>query len=118
MPRHRVRLLLVLGALASTAAFVVPRAVGARTGNAAVTASDFKFKFVPARVTAGRTTFRIVNRGQASHDFKIAGKKTKLMSTGQRATLTVTLVKGKRYPYLCTVPGHAALGMKGTLIAR
>ena len=118
MPRHRICLLLALGALGATAAFVVPHAAGAPAGTNSVTAVDFKFKFVPVRVTAGRTTFRIVNRGQASHDFKIAGKKTKLLSTGARATLTVTLVKGRRYPYVCTVPGHAAIGMKGTVIAR
>lgn len=118
MARQRARLLLALGALGATAAFVVPHAAGAHAATYTVTASDFKFKIVPARVTAGRTTFRIVNRGQASHDFKIAGKKTKLLSTGQRATLTVTLRKGRRYPYVCTVPGHTALGMKGTVIAR
>ena len=115
---NRVRLVLTLGALAAAAAFVVPYAAGAHAATNSVTASDFKFKIVPVRVTAGRTTFRVVNRGQASHDFKIAGKKTKLLGTGQRATLIVTLRKGRRYPYVCTVPGHAALGMKGTVIAR
>jgi uncharacterized cupredoxin-like copper-binding protein len=118
MARHRVLLLLTLGALASTAAVVVPYASGARAASYSITAVDFKFKGVPSRVTAGKITFRIVNRGQASHDFKIAGKKTKLLSTGQRVTLTVTLRKGRRYPYLCTVPGHSTLGMKGTVIAR
>jgi uncharacterized cupredoxin-like copper-binding protein len=118
MARHRVLPLLTLGALASAAAFVVPHASGASAATYSITAVDFKFKGVPARVTAGRTTFKIVNRGQGSHNFKIAGKTTKLLSTGQRATLTVTLRKGKRYPYLCTVPGHATLGMKGTVVAR
>lgn len=118
MARHRVRLLLALGTLASTAAFVVPHAAGGSAATYGVTATDFKFKIVPSRVVAGRTTFRVVNRGQGSHDFKIAGKKTRLLSTGQRATLTVTLRKGRRYPYVCTVPGHIALGMKGTVIAR
>jgi plastocyanin len=118
MARPRVLLLLTLGALASTAAFVVPYASGARAATYNVTAVDFKFKGVPSRVTAGKITFRIVNRGTASHDFKIAGKKTRLLSTGQRVTLTVTLRKGRRYPFLCTVPGHSTLGMKGTVIAR
>jgi uncharacterized cupredoxin-like copper-binding protein len=109
---------MTLGTLASSAAFVVPHAAGARAATYNATAIDFKFRGLPARVTAGRTTFRVVNRGQASHDFKIAGKKTRLLSTGQRATLTVTLVKGRRYAYVCTVPGHIALGMKGTVTAR
>jgi uncharacterized cupredoxin-like copper-binding protein len=83
-----------------------------------VTAKEFSFKLSKRKVPQGTVVFTVVNKGKISHDFKIAGKKTKLLSTGQRATLTVTLVKGRRYPYLCTVPGHAALGMKGTLIAR
>jgi uncharacterized cupredoxin-like copper-binding protein len=58
-----------------------------------------------------------VNKGRIQHDFKIAGKKTKLLKHNQTATLTVTLKKGKRYTYLCTVPGHAAAGMKGTFKA-
>jgi uncharacterized cupredoxin-like copper-binding protein len=35
------------------------------------------------------------------------------VNPGGSATLTVTLKRGS-YPYLCTVPGHAAQGMKGT----
>ena len=31
--------------------------------------------------------------------------------------LTVTLKKGKKYTYMCTVPGPAAAGMKGTFKA-
>ena len=50
--------------------------------------------------------------GRLKHDFWIAGKKTKLLGHNQTATLTVTLKKGK-HPYKCTVPGHAAAGMKG-----
>ena len=29
----------------------------------------------------------------------------------------MTLKKGKKYKYICTVPGHAAAGMKGTFKA-
>ena len=82
MARHRVRLLLALGALASTAAFVVPLPPGHERATYAVTATDFKYKIVPARVKAGRNTFRVVNRGEATHDFKIAGKKTQTPEHG------------------------------------
>ena len=47
------------------------------------------------------------------HDFKIAGKKTPLIAPGQTKVLKMTLKKGK-YTYICTVPGHASAGMKGT----
>ena len=36
-----------------------------------------------------------------------------LLSPGKSATLTVKFTKKGSYYYECTVPGHAALGMKG-----
>lgn len=117
MARHRVLVRLAVGVLA-IAALVIPSAFGASSATYTVTAVDFKFKIAPSTVKAGRVTFRVVNRGQASHNFKIAGKTTKILGTGQSATLVVTLLKGHRYPYLCTVPGHSLLGMKGVVVAR
>jgi uncharacterized cupredoxin-like copper-binding protein len=58
-----------------------------------------------------------VNKGKTMHDFQIGGKKTALLTPGKRATLRVTLKKGK-YAYKCTFPGHAALGMKGTFTVK
>jgi uncharacterized cupredoxin-like copper-binding protein len=117
MTARRTKLLLVLvtGLLGLVA--LAPAALGTSTGKNAVTATDFKFKILPARATAGATTFTVVNRGQATHDFKIAGKKTKVLNPGQKQSIVVRLKKG-RYPYLCTVPGHAQLGMKGVLVVR
>jgi uncharacterized cupredoxin-like copper-binding protein len=40
-----------------------------------------------------------------------------LIQPGQTTKLAVTLKKGS-YPYLCTVPGHAEAGMKGTFTVR
>jgi uncharacterized cupredoxin-like copper-binding protein len=104
-------LLAVLGVLAAPA-------LGARAHSTAtavtVTATEFKFKLSKLTVPHGSVTFTVVNKGKVAHDFKIAGKKTALIKPGKSAKLTVTLKAGK-YPYLCTVPGHAAAGMKGTL---
>ncbi len=36
-----------------------------------------------------------------------------MLKPSKSASLTVTLAKGKTYTYICTVPGHAQLGMKG-----
>jgi uncharacterized cupredoxin-like copper-binding protein len=89
-----------------------------RTGTTIkVTAVEFKFTLSPATAKAGSVTFSIANKGKLAHDFAIAGKKSALIQPGKTGTLTVTLKAGK-YPYKCTVPGHAAAGMKGTLVVK
>jgi uncharacterized cupredoxin-like copper-binding protein len=88
------------------------------TGTAVtVTATEFHFKLSKTSVLHGSVTFTVVNKGHVGHDFKIGGKKTALISPGKSAKLTVTLKKGKA-AYLCTVPGHSAAGMKGTLTVK
>jgi uncharacterized cupredoxin-like copper-binding protein len=104
-------------AVAAVAAALAAPSLASRThatAGVAVAASEFKFKLTPATVAHGTITFTVTNKGHIPHDFKIGGKKTALISPGKSAKLTVTLKKGK-YPYLCTVPGHSASGMKGTL---
>ena len=63
----------------------------------------------------GVVTFKVTNKGKLPHDFKISGKKTKIVAPGKSATLKVTYTKAGKYKYLCTVAGHAAAGMKGVL---
>jgi uncharacterized cupredoxin-like copper-binding protein len=79
-----------------------------------VVAKDFSFTLSKRTVPVGSTVvFKVVNRGKIGHNFKIAGKTTKLIAPGKSATLTVKFAKKGKYAYLCTVPGHARLGMKG-----
>jgi uncharacterized cupredoxin-like copper-binding protein len=82
-----------------------------------VTATEFKFKLSSTSVAAGSVTFTIVNKGKLAHDFSIGGKKSALIAPGKSGKLTVTLKAGK-YPYKCTVPGHAAAGMKGIFVVK
>ena len=97
-------------------AFASPAHSGRATAAAVkVTATEFKFALSATSATHGSVTFTVVNKGKLAHDFKIAGKKTALISPGKSGKLTVTLKAGK-YPYLCTVPGHAQAGMKGTFV--
>jgi uncharacterized cupredoxin-like copper-binding protein len=107
-------LLAVLGILAAPA-------LGARSNASVaavtVTATEFKFKLSKLSVPHGTVVFTVANKGKIPHDFKINGKKTALIKPGKTAKLTVTFKAGK-FKYLCTVPGHAALGMKGTLTAK
>jgi uncharacterized cupredoxin-like copper-binding protein len=118
------RILFLLAVVTATAAAlyaVVPFAGARQAAQTAttvkVTAKDFKFVLSKKSARHGKVTFKVVNKGPSKHDFKIAGKKTKLLGKGKTATLTVTLKKGKKYRYICTVPGHAQLGMKGTFKA-
>ena len=66
----------------------------------------------------GTVTFVFKNVGHVLHDFKISGKKTPLLQPGRTARLVVTFQKKGRYPYSCTVPGHASAGMKGVFTVR
>ena len=79
--------------------------------------SELKITISKKTIGKGATTFKVTNKGALSHDFKIAGKRTVLLKPGKIVTLKVTLKAGK-YVYLCTVPGHAAAGMKGILTAK
>jgi uncharacterized cupredoxin-like copper-binding protein len=100
-----------------SAAVAVARPAGRATTAATtvtVTMKEFKFILSKKSVPHGKVTFTLVNKGALAHDFKIGPKKSALIAAGKRGKLVVTLAKGNR-PYKCTVPGHAAAGMKGVL---
>ena len=78
-----------------------------------VAATDFKFTLSRRSAPIGTVIFTVSNKGKKPHDFKIAGKKTPPLAPGRSATLRVTFSKQGRYPYLSTVSGQAAAGMKG-----
>ncbi len=80
-----------------------------------VNMTDYAFALSKKRVPRGKVVFRVANSGEVVHDFKIAGRKTPIFSTGQAGVLRVDFKKPGRYTFLCTVPGHAAAGMKGVL---
>jgi nitrite reductase (NO-forming) len=80
-----------------------------------VVASEFKYVFSKRSIAApGTVVFTVVNKGKISHDFKIGGKKIPNLLPGKSAKLTVKFTKKGHYAYLCTIPGHAGAGMKGT----
>lgn len=106
-------LVTVLAAL-SYAPVASTKATSQNATTVTVTMKEFKFVLSKRIVPRGRVTFKLVNKGALPHDFKIAGKKSKMVGPGKSGLLIVTLTKGSK-AYLCTVPGHAAGGMKGTL---
>jgi uncharacterized cupredoxin-like copper-binding protein len=115
----RIASLVAVLAVAAVSVFTVVAYAGSNHATAAtitVKATEFKFTLSKKSAHHGKVTFKVTNKGHVSHDFKINGKKTKLLSPGKSATLTVTLKKGS-FKYICTVPGHAAAGMKGSFKA-
>jgi uncharacterized cupredoxin-like copper-binding protein len=79
-----------------------------------VTATEFKFALSRRSVPKGTTViFKVTNKGKIEHDFKINGKKTKTLKPGQSTSLRVVFSRKGRLTYLCTIPGHAKVGMKG-----
>lgn len=87
----------------------------AKTTTVVVKATEFKFALSKKSVPVGTVVFKVVNKGKIGHDFKIHGKKTKIIAPGKSATLKVVFKKKGRYAYVCDITGHARLGMKGTL---
>jgi uncharacterized cupredoxin-like copper-binding protein len=113
----RLRVFVTLLAAAAALAVVPiasPSQSAARATTVKVTAKEFKFTLSKAKVPHGTVVFVVTNRGKLGHDFKIGTKKTPMLKPGKSSTIRVNLAKGGK-KYLCTVPGHAAAGMKGTL---
>ena len=100
---------------------VLAAPAGGTAGRTAVTtvrvaARDFSFTLSRRSVPRGATRFVVTNAGAVPHDFALAGRKTKLLKPGERTTLLVKFPHAGRVDYRCTIPGHAAIGMKGRLI--
>lgn len=80
-----------------------------------VGAYDLYFDVTTIKAPPGPLTVTFVNHGAVYHTFKIERTSLDLeTNAGQTATGTVTLTKGT-FTFECTVPGHAAAGMEGTV---
>jgi plastocyanin len=83
-----------------------------------VTAIDIAFKETELKAPADTDVMiTLTNTGVAQHNLAIEGTDyvTPLLNKGENASLTINLPAGE-YIYYCTVPGHRAAGMAGTLI--
>jgi uncharacterized cupredoxin-like copper-binding protein len=91
--------------------------------------SEFTYLLSSQTVAEGVATFQISNAGVLPHDFEdcavpsdgtattCSGTDTSPLAPGSSATLTVTFTSPGTYEYLylCTLPGHAAAGMRGLI---
>jgi plastocyanin len=77
-----------------------------------------KFDKSSLSAKAGKVTIVMGNPSPLKHDIAIQGDgvdvRGKVVAQGSTSTVTADLKPGT-YTFLCTVDGHAAAGMKGTL---
>jgi uncharacterized cupredoxin-like copper-binding protein len=117
----RTLALFVLAGLGALGAVLIPAGGSAKTAvphaskvTINVVAKEWSFKLSKRSVPVGTTVvFKVTNRGKIGHDFRIAGKKTKLLAPGKSQLLAVKFTKKGTFAYVCTVSGHARLGMQG-----
>jgi plastocyanin len=126
MRRLTIRSMLTLAAVAVTALALVQIASArtepqARASATTIHVSGKEFSFHLSKKSIGRpakVTFVFTNVGTVTHDFSINGKKTPMIRPHKTASVAVTFRRKGKYRYLCTVPGHAAAGMKGVFTVR
>jgi alcohol dehydrogenase (cytochrome c) len=80
-----------------------------------VSGTEFHFALSTQTVKKGTVTFKFTNDGGIPHNLRINNQQTPNIDPGETTTLKVNFTKAGSYPYLCTIPGHAAAGMKGVL---
>jgi plastocyanin len=95
-----------------------PDATVATGATLVVEASEFKY--VPAELTipsAGSSTIELVIVGVVEHDFTIDALELQIAApVGEAVTGTLTDPPAGTYEVYCTVAGHKAAGMVGTLV--
>jgi len=106
-------------ALAQIASARTERETTATATTIQVKGGEFFFRLSTKSVAKpGKVTFVFKNIGHVGHDFKINRRVTPVIGPGKTAKLVVSFSKKGKYAYLCTVPGHAAAGMKGVVTVR
>jgi plastocyanin len=83
---------------------------------------ELKFNTTKLTAKAGSDSFDFTNDAPLSHDFTIQSSSGQTVGatpvfSGGTKSFTATLKPGT-YKFLCTVPGHAAAGMEGTLTVK
>jgi uncharacterized cupredoxin-like copper-binding protein len=120
-PRRRTVLAALLAA-ALALGVLAAQSLGASTVRLHAAANGaLKFNVKVLRAAHGKVTVIMSNPSSSglSHGIAVQGKGVdkdgKIVASGKRSVVTLTLKKGT-YQFYCPVPGHKAAGMKGTLI--
>jgi plastocyanin len=109
---------------ASSPSAAAPAGGGASLTEAADPSGALKFTKSSLSAKAGKVTIQFTNASQLPHNFTIEQGSggsvvgaTPTFSGGGTKTLTVTLKPGT-YTFFCSVDGHRAAGMHGTLTVK
>lgn len=102
---------------------------GGGQGEVVVTASEFSFEPKEIKAKVGQpVTIVLKNAGAQQHDLTIdgiqvtvdgqdkTGVQTELVGAGGETRVTFTPKQAGSYEFYCSVPGHKAAGMTGTLV--
>lgn len=110
-------------ALAAAALGATPASASAPGGRLFVEAHEFRFVLSRVVVRPGPVLVQLRNAGQDGHDLVIRrrgltrGSSFGKQVPGALAERDLKLTRGT-YDLLCTLPGHAKLGMRATLRVR
>jgi plastocyanin len=112
------------GALAKAVAAAKQKPVSEKNGALQIDADptgQLKFLASSASATPGKLTINMKNASTVPHDIAIKGAGVnqvgKIVSGGGVSTISAPLQPGT-YTFYCSVPGHEAAGMKGTLTVK
>jgi plastocyanin len=81
---------------------------------ATVTVKEFRIEPAAITVPAG-SAVRVENGGSIAHNLSIETRATPLLDHNKSADLQLGGLAAGSYTMRCTVPGHEAAGMKGTV---
>jgi plastocyanin len=112
------------GALAAAVQQVQQKPVTEKNGVVQIDADptgQLKFTASSASATAGQVTMKMKNASSVPHDIGVKGNGVNqvgpIVSNGGTSTVSLSLKPGT-YTFFCSVDGHEAAGMKGTLVVK
>ena len=108
---------------AATEATTTEEAAGGGGGAAEVSMTEYAFDPANATVSQGEA-LGATNDGELTHNYTIqadvpepSSRTTGNIDPGERGAIGVAVNPGE-YDVICTIPGHAEQGMRGTLTVR
>jgi plastocyanin len=104
---------------AGSASSAVSSVAGSHVVEIDVAQSGFRYVKSTATAQSGPVVIRSMNPQSVGHDISLKGNGVDLhgdvVANGDTSTIVIADLKPGTYTYYCSVPGHEAAGMKGTL---